>query len=102
MLFFVACRLCTPGHGEARLLCFLPLPCPQLQHKTQLLNLDNCAQAAAAKFMEDISILCDHRFATLSAEPGGSELISFRYVIANDGLNDLETGSQGKSNANTG
>ena len=52
--------------------------------------------------MEEISILCDHRFAALSAEPGGKELISFRYVIANDGLNDLETVSEAKSTANTG
>jgi hypothetical protein len=58
-------------------------------------------QVVAAKFMEDISILCDHRFAALSSEPGGNELISFRYVIANDGLNDLETESQGESTANT-
>ncbi len=50
-------------------------------------------QAVAASFMEDIGMLCDRRFATLSSEPGGEELLSFRYVIAND-TND-ETDLQG-------
>ena len=59
-------------------------------------------QAVAAKFMEDISELCDHRFSALSSEPGGKELISLRYSIANDGLNGLETGPQGNSTANSG
>jgi hypothetical protein len=29
-------------------------------------------------------MLCDRRFATLSSEPGGKELLSFQYVIADD------------------
>jgi hypothetical protein len=62
----------------------------------------NCVQAVAAKFMEDIGVLCDHRFAALSLEPGGNELISFRYIIANDGLSGLDSGPQGESTANSG
>jgi hypothetical protein len=34
--------------------------------------------------MEEIGILCDHRFNALSSEPGGQELLSFHYVIADD------------------
>jgi hypothetical protein len=36
-------------------------------------------QVVAARFMEQIGLLCDHRFAALSLEPGGKELISFHY-----------------------
>ncbi len=59
-------------------------------------------QVVAAKFMEDIGTLCDLRFAALSSEPGGDELISFHHVIANDGLNDLEAATPRKFNAETG
>ena len=49
--------------------------------------------------MDEIGKLSDHRFAALSSEPGGNELISFHYVIANDGL---ETGSHKQFTAETG
>jgi hypothetical protein len=38
-----------------------------------------CEQAVAANFMEQIGLLCNHRFAALASEPGGKELISYHY-----------------------
>jgi hypothetical protein len=52
-----------------------------------------CVQVAAASFMEEIGMLCDRRFAALSSEPGGEELLSFHYVIADDSRD--ETAFQG-------
>jgi hypothetical protein len=36
-------------------------------------------QVFAARFMEQIGLLCDNRFAALALEPGGKELISYHY-----------------------
>ncbi len=47
-------------------------------------------QVVAARFMEDIGVLCDHRFAALCSETGGEELLSFRYVIPHDTSNENE------------
>jgi hypothetical protein len=47
-------------------------------------------QDAAARFMEDIGLLCDSRFAILCSEPGGEELVSFRYAIAHNSSDENE------------
>ena len=58
-------------------------------------------QVVAARFMEQIGILCDLRFAALSSEPGGKELIAFHYdnIFANHGIDGA--GLQDKLPANT-
>ena len=40
--------------------------------------------------MEDIGLLCDSRFAILCSEPGGEELVSFRYAIAHNSSDENE------------
>ncbi len=50
----------------------------------------NRVQDTAARFMEDIGVLCDRRFAILCSEPGGEELVSFRYAIAHNASDENE------------
>ncbi len=59
-----------------------------------------CVQGIAATFMEEIGMLCDRRFAALSAEPGGDDLVSFRFVTSDD--TSYESAIQGELSSKNG
>ncbi len=69
------------------------LPCMLLAESSR-------EQVVAARFMEQIGLLCDQRFAALASEPGGKELISYHYPHAFADNNACLL--QGKTQARTG